>query len=265
MTKTIAERAAAALAVPALLALSLSAAAAPVPPQPPRGRALEYEAAQRLFTRAGPLEPFGEAVERWQFNGQRPYQSLMLGSYARVERHLKLGAFYRLERGARHDDDWIRDAGTTAWRWADTTGRPESSLVLDATPRAALPFLPGRTWTGSVKLRYEHDFFNGESLLRVAPELAWFWMQGLAPRATVFLRHEEAFPLNFGQTTVWQRWTYLAALWHATPGLSLGPSVALRDETWSTSADYRGFKGPDASYRVLYRAWVLGFSVVGRL
>lgn len=262
MTKTIAERAAGALA---LLAVALSAAAAPVPPEPPRGRALEYEAAERLFARKGPLEPFGEALERWQFDGRHPYQSLMLGSYARVERHLKLGAFYRLERGARHDDDWIRDAATKQWRWADTTSRPESSLVLDATPRAALPWLPGRTWTGSVKLRYEHDFFNGESVLRAAPELAWFWLDGLSPRATVFLRHEEAFPIGFGETTVWQRWTYLAALWHATPHLSLGPSVALRDEAWSTSTDYRSFKGESASYRVLYRAWVLGFTLVGRL
>lgn len=261
MTKTIAERGLAAAV--ALLAAASLAGAAPVAPRAD-GRRPEYEASANLMGRVAILEPAAEVTERWQYDGLLPYDALLLGSYARLERHLKVGAFYRLERGARHDDDFRPDAAKN-WRWLDTSSRPESSLVLDATPRAALPFLPGKTWVGSVKMRYEHDFFNGQSLVRLEPELAWFWMNGLAPRATIFLRHEVALPLNFGQTTVWQRWYYLAGLWHARPWLSLGPSVALREETWSTSAAFRSTIGPGPSYQTLYRAWVAGFTVTARL
>lgn len=258
MTRTIAEL----LLAAALAALAAPAAAAPVPPQPPGGRAPEYESAERLFLQAGSAQPFAEAVQRWQFQGQQPYEAVTLGTYARAARWLKVGAFYRVEHGARHDDDWDHDAAKH-WRWNQTYLRPESSFILDATPRVQFPFLPGRNWVGSLKLRYEHNLFDGESLLRVEPELAWFWMNGLSPRATLFLRHEEAFPLNFGQTTVWQRWSYVGALWHPRPWLSLGPSIALRDEVWNTSAPYRSFL-PAQSYRVLYRAWVAGFQLVVR-
>lgn len=260
MTKTIAERAARAAAC--LLACAALASAAPSP-ESPRGREAEYETSQALFGRAGFLEPMARAAQRWQYDGLHPYRDLTVGSYARVEKHLKVGAFYRLQYGARHDDDWKNDA-PGQWSWRDTTDRPESVLVLDATPRASLPFLPGGGWVGSLKVRYERNFFNGQNTLFLAPELAWFWMDGLQPRATFFLRYETWAPLNFGETRVYERWWYLAALWHARPWLSLGPSIALRDETWSTSAEFKQ-KNPGADYKVQYRSWVPGFALVARL
>jgi hypothetical protein len=264
LIKTTAERAARTAPGALALACALAAAAAGAPsPEAPRGRAVEYESSQALFGRAGAFEPLARAAERWQFDGLHPYKELTLGSYARVERHLKLGAFYRLQYGARHDDDWKNDA-PGRWSWRDTTDRPESVLILDATPRAALPFLPGGNWVGSLKVRGEHNLFNGQSSLLVAPELAWFWMDGLQPRATVFLRFESWFPLDFGETTVRERWWYLAGLWHARPWLSVGPSLALRDETWSTSAQFAA-KNPGADYKVQWRSWMPGFELVARL
>lgn len=259
MTKTTAERAAVASC---LLACAAFASAAPSP-QAPLGRPVEYESSQALFGRAGFLEPLARTEERWQYDGQHPYKDLTVGSYARVEKHLKLGAFYRLQYGARHDDDWKFDA-PGRWSWRDTTDRPESVLILDATPRTSLPFLPGGGWVGSLKIRGEHNLFNGQTALFLAPELAWFWMDGLQPKATFFLRYETWLPLNFGETRVYERWYYLAALWHARPWLSLGPSLALRDETWSTSAQFRA-KNPGADYKVQYRSWVPGFALVARL
>jgi hypothetical protein len=262
LVKTTAERAARA----ALCALACGAAspslAAPSP-EAPRGRPVEYESSQALFGRAGIFEPVARAAERWEYSDQQDYKELTLGSYARVEKHLKLGAFYRLQYGARHDDDYKNDS-PGHWSWRDTTRRPESVVMLDATPRTDLPFLPGGHWVGSLKVRGERSLFNGQTSLLVAPELAWFWMDGLTPRATLFLRFESWFPLNFGETTTYERWWYLAGLWHARPWLSLGPSIALRDETWSTSAQFRE-KNPGADYRVLYRSWVPGFALVARL
>lgn len=262
MTKTIAERSRRAAA--ALLLLAAARARAANVPQAPRGRPVEYEASERLMWRAGDvLQPMAEATQRWQYEGRRLYREGMAGTYARVARNLKLGAFYRLQYGARHDDDWTRNPAGR-WVWRDATSRPESVLVLDATPRVELPFLPGGRWTGALKVRWERNFFNAQNSLLAAPELAWFWMDGLEPRATVFLRSETWFPLNWGETTVYEQWWYAAALWHAKPWLSLGPQLALRDEVWSTSAPFR-VKNPSVGYRTRYRAWIPGFTVVARL
>jgi hypothetical protein len=264
LTKTTAERFRRIGAAAACALFGAAFAAAAPSPEAPGGRPVEYESSQALFGRVGAsLEPVAATRERWQYSDQEPYKDLTLGFYERVERHLKLGAFYRLQYGARHDDDWKNDS-PGHWSWRDTTRRPESVAILDATPRTELPFLPGGGWVGSLKLRGERDFFNGQDSLLVAPELAWFWLDGLRPRATFFLRFEAYVPLNWGETKVYERWWYLAALWHAAPWLSLGPSITLRDETWSTSAQFLQ-KNPGADYKVLYRSWVTGFTLVARL
>jgi len=262
LTRTTAERAARAALCALACAAAATAAAAPSP-EAPRGRSVEYESSQALFGRLDALEPMARAAERWQYDGRHPYKELTLGSYVRAAKRLKLGAFYRLQYGARHDDDWKNDA-PGRWSWRDTTRRPENVLILDATPRTELPFLPGGNWVGSLKLRGEHNLFNGQSTLLIAPELAWFWMDGLTLRATLFLRFEGSLPLNYGETTVREKWWYLAGLWHARPWLSLGPSIALRDETWATSAEFKA-KNPGADYKVQWRAWVPGFALVARL
>lgn len=254
------------VAVAALAGLAAGAGAAATDPIPQfsGGRRPDYEADEILTARTGVLEPLVDASQRWQYKGELPYKDVLVGSYVRAEEHLKLGAFYRLQYGARHNDDWSQATPSSPWGWRNTTDRPESVLVLDATPRARLPFLPGGNWTGSLKLRYEYNLFDREETLKVEPELAWFWLDGLTPRATVFLRYETDLALNFGDARVWARWWYLAALWHAKPWLSLGPQVALRDETWTTSSPWRA-SNPGSSYTVLYRSWVPGFTVVARL
>ncbi len=264
MTRTITDRLRRAGAAAALLLSAVAASAAVDPiPQAPIGRPVEYESTQALFGRAGIFEPEAQTTERWEYGGQRLARELTVGSYARIEKHLKVGAFYRLQYGARHDDDWTNDPAGH-WIWRHTLERPESVFVLDATPRVALSFLPGGDWVASVKLRAEHDFFDRQNTALVSPELAWFWMDGLTPVATVSLREETWLPLNWGETRVSSYWWYLAALWHAQPWLSVGPLVALRDETWSTSSDYRS-QNPGADYKVRYRSWILGGNLVVHL
>ncbi len=242
--------------------LAASATAAPAP-ESPGGRRPEYEASARLFAKAGRLEPMADLTSRWQYEGLRPFRALTLGAYARAHRNLKVGIFHRVQYGARHDDDWM-NFGNGEWGWRGTGNRPENVLVLDATPRTNLPFLPGK-WTGSLKVRYEANFFNNQRTVKFEPELAWFWMDGLTPKATVFLRHGTYMPLNFGQRRrFYERWNYLAGLWHFSNGVSAGPSVAMRDELWSTSADYRRASPGGESYRSLYRSMVYGVALIVR-
>jgi hypothetical protein len=259
LTRTTASR----LALAAALALAASAARADAIPAAPRGRPLEYEADESVFANAGFFEPVAEGTERWQYNRQLPYKELLVGSYARVERHLKLGAFYGLQYGARHNDDWGQTP-SGGWGWRNTIGRPESLLILDATPRTQLSFLPGGNWTASLKTRYEYDLYNREETLKLEPELAWFWMDGLTPRATFFLRYQTYLALNFADAPVYERWWYVAALWHASPWLSVGPQLGLRDEIWTTSSEFRS-ANPGARYSVTYRSWVPGVALSARL
>lgn len=242
-----------------LLALLAPAAAAAPAPAAPRGRVPGYEASARVMGRAGPLEPLADLTERWQFDGLRPYRELTLGSYGRVHRNLKLGVFYRVQAGARHDDDWVKD-GAGQWFWQSTLNRPENVVVLDATPRASL----GGGFVGSLKTRYEHNFFNGQSAVKLEPEVAWFLLDGLSPKATVFLRHGVYIPLNFGTGSFYERWWYLAGLWHASGTVSLGPSIALRDAVWTESAAFRSASG-GGSYRVLHRSLVWGITALLRV
>lgn len=242
-----------------LLVLLAPAAFGAPAPSAPGGRLPEYEASQRAVVHAGKLEPLVDLTERWQFPGQRPYRSMMLGSYGRVHPNLKLGLFYRLQYGARHDDDWFRNA-VGNWSWRVTTDRPESVFILDATPRARL----GGNFVGSLKVRLEQNVYNGQSTLKLEPEVAWFWLDGLSPKATLFLRHGSYIPLNFGTRSYYERWWYLAGLWHPTDAVSVGPSVALRDTVWTTSSNYQSYSN-GGSYRVLYRAVVWGLTALVRI
>lgn len=227
-------------------------------PQAPRGRVAEYEAAARVFGKAGILEPLADMQERWEFEGLRPYRALTLGAYARAHRNLKLGLFYRVQKGARHDDDWMV-GNPGEWFWRDTQNRPENLIVLDATPRVKL----GGPFTAALKVRYERNFFNNQSSVKLEPELAWFWLDGLNPKATVFLRHSTYLPLNFGEGSYYERWWYLAGLWHLDDTMSVGPSVAFRDAQWSTSSDFRRASG-GGSYRITRRSVVWGLTLVVR-
>lgn len=240
------------------LALGVEAAFAAPAPAVPSGRLPEYEAAARVIGRSGRLEPLVDLTQRWQFDGMRPYRALTLGGYGRAHRNLKLGVFYRTQSGARHDDDWTNN-GAGAWFWRPTTNRPESVVVVDATPRADL----GGHFVGSLKVRYEHNFFNGQRSLKLEPEIAWFWLDGLTPKATIFVRHGTYVPLNFGTRSYYERWWYLAGLWHPMDAVSFGPSVALRDVVWTTSDAYRASSG-GGTYRVLYRSIMWGLTLVIR-
>lgn len=209
--------------------------------------------------KAGRFEPMVDLTERWQFEGLRPQRSLTLGSYARVHRNLKLGVFYRAAQGLRHDDDWTNNTAGR-WFWRPTGNRPENILILDATPRASL----GGRFVGALKVRYERNYYNDQASLKLEPELSWFWLEGLEPRGTVFLRHGTYIPLNFGTRNFYERWWYLAGLWHASPTVSVGPSVALRDVLWTPSKAFLAASAPGVSYRVLHRSVVWGLTVLVR-
>lgn len=240
------------LALAAVLA-SAAASAKAVPPAAPQGRVTEHETSLRAFVKAGRYDALGDLTLR----SDRGEKALTLGGYRRVHRNLKLGLFYRLQQGARHDDDWRRRAArSTAWEWEDTRRRSEHVLILDATPRFGL----GGGWVLFLKNQLLRNTRISQSFYKVAPELAWFWRRGLAPAATFYLRAEADLALDRGAREFVDRWAYVGALWHVSPRFSIGPHAALRDWVWRTSLH----SPPQDRYRVVHRSSALGLTAVGR-
>lgn len=195
-------------------------------------------------------------------------QSLMAGVYFRVHRNLKLGAFYGLSLGQRHDDDWI-EVGSS-WLWRDTALRPEHSLIADATPRFLVPFLPGRDWVFAVKTRYEFTLYSegGDLITRntalVRPGLTWFLIRDRVPLLNLSLHYATYLSLDFGTSWWYRHGPYLNVGYHLSPflmaDLSLGTNWVFWSESEAFSADF-----PDATYEdSVYRPWTIFLGVVYR-
>lgn len=254
MTKTIGSLA-------LLLALAGAAAAQPAATVP-HGRPVEFESSLRAIGKKARWEPMAELVGRLQFEGRKPSRSLMLGSYRKNAAWLKTGAFVRFQAGMRHDDDWVNPR-KGVWEWRDTEDRNETVLVLDASPRAKLPWLPGGSWLGLLKTRFEHNTFNGQNMVKLQPELSWFWMQGLNPKANFALRYEADLAAGHGRRALREQWVYASALRHFPNGLVVGPTAALREGVFEESGAFKAASG-GRSYSATWRSYVLGFTAVWR-
>jgi hypothetical protein len=250
---------AAALAVLACLALLPARArgAGKVPDNLPTG--VQPEASLRVFERHEPWLLHAEVYASSQTDSRAQY-ALLAGSYYRLLDNLKVGAFYLAETGVRHDADWFKDPADGTWKWANTNGRVESNVVLDASPRAELGFLPGGSWVGELKLRYFYDLFDSEQSLLARPGLTYFWLREGRPFLNFFLQYEMWFPLNFGHRAIYDSWAYLGALYHLSPVVQLGGYTAYRQQWWSSTQAYTNLTGQ--TYTVEGDAAVLGLLCV---
>ncbi|HET6486076.1 MAG TPA: hypothetical protein VFH83_06630, partial [Spirochaetia bacterium] len=130
----------------AVLCLASAGVMAQNVPVAPSG-VVEYQGRTQVVVTIDNLDLLAEGLGRLEpLDGHTGfgYRSVTVGGYYRVIPNLKLGAFYRLQAGARHDDDWIQTGpNPDDWGWQDTTSRWENVLMLDASPRFLLSFLPG--------------------------------------------------------------------------------------------------------------------------
>lgn len=111
-----------------------------IAPTAPADRATEYEANLRTFLKQGRFNYFGELKGRWEDSNQQfRYRSLTLGPYYRAYKNLKVGAFYRLQQGARHDDDWVLSAPPRrdVWGTGGTRARGASTSSSWTAPPAS--------------------------------------------------------------------------------------------------------------------------------
>jgi hypothetical protein len=186
------------------------------------------------------------------------YRSLTAGAYFRLLKNLKAGAFYRLQQGARHDDDWI-EPSVGVWEWVDSRSRTEQVLILDLSPRFLLDFLPGRNWVFAVKNRYHYNTFNDQQSILIRPGLTYFLVRSREPVLNLSLNYGFYIPLNFGETFLYEHTPYLSALYHLNRNIKLELSAAYKTVIWSSSED--SLANWD-TYAVPNRSFVVGFGVL---
>jgi len=242
------------------VAVIVVAAVAPAEHIPePSGGFVEFESRTSLLLDQGRFDPLIELEGRFEDeNLEFRYRSLTAGAYIRLLRNLKAGAFYRVQQGARHDDDWILVA-VDEWEWVDSRNRTEQVLILDVSPRFLLDFLPGENWVFAVKNRYEYNMFNGQHSLLVRPGLTYFLLRSREPRLNFSLNYGLYLPLNFGETFLYQHGPYLSVLYHLNRNVKLELTGAYRTVIWSTSDD--SWANLD-TYAVPNRSLVVGFGVL---
>ncbi len=181
--------------------------------------------------------------------------------YYRLLKHLKVGAFYSLHLGDRHDDDWVQRADST-WEWEDSGGRLESLAGVDLTPRVLLPFLPGRNWLFSQKIRYSYNFYNQEQTLLFRPELSYFLMKNRNPQWNFSAAYGIYFPLNFSDSLIYEQGPYLSLSRYLGDSLILSLFGDYRRRSWSSSRD--SLAAGD-SYLVTEQSYRLGTSLIWRV
>lgn len=255
-------------AIVAVTAVMLLAAAAPlradrhVPPYP--DQPFELETHLRAFWRLGSWEPMVSLDARAEDDFDLFFRSLTLGSYYRAHRNVKVGAFYRVQQGARHDDDWVAsDDHPGEFEWKDTGSRTEHLFFADISPRFLIPQLPGGNWVFMLKNRYFYNTFNQQQWFTVRPGVTWFHIVDREPVVNVALNYEFYVPLNFGETVLYGHAPYLNVLYHLSPTVKVDATLARRTRTWSTSEDVQN-DPTHGDYRKRVRSWMVGLGTIFR-
>lgn len=226
-------------------------------------QAFEIQGHGRAFYQLGNLEGMFEYVGRFEGPARQfRYQGFTLGGYYRIHDNVKLGAFYRLQLGARHDDDWI-EVGSS-WLWEDSTRRVEHLALLDITPRFLLPFLPGKNWVVSAKGRYEYNFSHDLHAILVRPGLTYFWLRDREPFLNFTAQYAAYLPLNFGSRLWYKHGSYVSTLFHVTDYLLVDIGVMRQWTYWSESAQFVAAFPGELYENNIYSPWSLDLGVILR-
>lgn len=197
------------------------------------GLDLDFRTRAAVAADIGDWNPYLDLEGRFEGeDNQFRYRSVTAGAYRRVHRNVKVGAFYRLQAGVRHDDDWL-DLGGGFWEWDDTGDRYEHLLMADVTPRLLL----GRSGVAAAKLRYEYNLSNGLQVLLLRPGYTWFHVVDRQPRWNLGVNYALYFSLNFGDSLLYEHGPYLSWLYHLSDLLKLEVRGDYHTTIWSPGED----------------------------
>ncbi len=196
---------------------------------------IQYQGRFTAIWDIGNWDPYLEVLGKTDSSFQPVYYHLLTGSYYRLHKNLKIGAFYLLQGGVRHDDDWV--ALNPGWEWNNSINRLENSLVFDITPRFLIPYILNRQAVGAIKFRYQFNFFNNHQTLLVKPGLSYFYMSNRKPLWNTSLAYSFYIPLNFSDTPLYEHGPYINFIYHLNKLIKLEARTSYHIKTWTTGAD----------------------------
>jgi len=251
----------------ALIVMGLIQVATPVvadnAPIPPNG-ILELEGHTSLILQTGSFDVLADVTGRLENTPLMfQYRAFTLGTYYRLVKNLKVGAFDRLQAGTRHDDDWVSNPNPLPWSWQNTVGRFEDELMLDVSPRFLLNILPGRSWVLMLKGRYIYNTFENQMSIMVRPELTYFWLVDREPLVDFQVAYEAYFPLNFGTTLIYESYPWLGFHYHIGSEVMLELAGSFKTTIWSSSQQW--LAAGNAPYTIAYTRWLASVGVLWTL
>ncbi len=226
---------------------------------------LEGSGSARIFLKHGDTTLMTDYTGRIEgVDHEYQYQALTIGPYYRLHDNIKIGAFYRLQFGVLHEDDWIEDRDNPGdWTWRDTKKRDEHVGIGDITFRFLVPFIPGKNLVFEFKNRYLYNTFNNHHTLKTRPGLRYFIFYNKKPVLNIFAQYEMYFPLNYGVVTIYEQWLYGGFLAHFTDEFHAGLYGAYKKIVWGPSDEARD-AGVGKDFKERYSAYIIGVVAMGR-
>jgi hypothetical protein len=196
---------------------------------------IDWAARLALLLDLGDVDLFFELVGKLEdHENVFRHRHFRLGSYFRVDPNLKLGVFYQLQAGIRHDDDWVKDG--SSWLWLNSDTRWENVLFIDISPRAILSFIDDNL-IANLKLRYKWNLFNSQHSILVRPGFTYVVTQERIPLFNFSLNYAMYFALNFSEALIYKHGPYLNIISHLSKNIKIETEFALETVNWTTSAD----------------------------
>lgn len=185
------------------------------------------------------------------------YYHILTGSYYRLHKNLKIGAFYLLQGGSRHDDDWT--ALNPGWEWRNSINRIENNLMLDITPRFIIPYILNRKTVSFLKIRYKYNFYNNQQTILFKPGINYFNMRDRKPVWNAGLSYSFYIPLNFSEVFLYEHGPYINIIYHINELLKLEARSSIQFKTWTTGADSLALGD---SYSVTENKLIVGLGII---
>lgn len=182
------------------------------------------------------------------------YHQVLLGSYYRLTKRFRMGAFLQVEQGLRWDEDWKKRNGN--WQWQNIESRWDYASVLDATYADRLT--PEFLWEMKSRAYYFHS--RDKLQLRIRPGLRYFVMKHGKPLWQIYSEVEGYLPLNYGDNFLYEYWVYVGALYQWNDHFALGPVLSFRERWFHEYDDFKDRTGE--SFRQKFQSTYLGVSAV---
>jgi hypothetical protein len=195
----------------------------------------QYQGRFSIIRSINHWNPYLEVLGNINTNFSPSYYHFLTGSYYRVHKNLKIGAFYKLQGGVTHDDDWL--FLNPGWEWDDSINRVEHNLILDLSPRFIIPKILNKKAVASLKIRYQYNFFNEHQTLLFKPGVSFFYMFDRKPVWNASLAYSMYFPLNFSEAFIYEHGPYLNFIYHMSDLIKVETRASFHIKTWTSGKD----------------------------